>query len=100
EPEDDADWAARVARHRERRPAEWVTLEVGAAGDLGAVLGSLTGSVLLDSLGTWVAGLPDLGAGGREGLALIDGLVARRSSGHRTIVVSEEGGLGVHPSSS
>jgi len=98
--EGDADWAARVERHRERRPSSWATVEVEPGTDLGSVLGSLSGPVLLDSLGTWLAGLADLGAGGDQGVALCGGLVARRSAGHATIVVSEEVGLGVHPSSS
>jgi adenosylcobinamide kinase/adenosylcobinamide-phosphate guanylyltransferase len=50
---DDQDLADRVARHRERRPAEWYTAEAGL--DLDSVLRSLSGSVLLDSLGPWVA---------------------------------------------
>jgi len=99
-PEGDADWAARVQRHRDGRPADWATVEVDRAADLDSLLKSLTGPVLLDSLGTWLAGLPDLGATGVEGAALCQGLVDRRSSGHPTIVVSEEVGLGVHPSSS
>jgi adenosylcobinamide kinase / adenosylcobinamide-phosphate guanylyltransferase len=99
-PSGDAEWAQRVQRHRERRPPEWLTVEVEPAGDLGSLLESITGGVLLDSVGTWLAGLADLGAGGAEGIALREGLVARRSAGHPTIVVSEEVGLGVHPSSS
>jgi len=93
----DADWAARVQRHRERRPADWVTVEVGGQ-ELGSVLRSLSGPVLLDSLGTWLAGLGDLGTGGDQTTALCDGLISRRSAGHPTILVSEEVGLGVHPS--
>jgi adenosylcobinamide kinase/adenosylcobinamide-phosphate guanylyltransferase len=99
-PEGDTDWAERVARHRARRPAGWTTVEVGPTEQIDSVLGSIAGPVLLDSVGTWLAGLADLGAGGDDGLALRDRLVARRSAGHPTIVVSEEVGLGVHPSSS
>lgn len=99
-PPEDTEWAQRVRRHRERRPPEWLTVEVEPAGELGSLLESITGGVLLDSVGTWLAGLADLGANGQEGLALRDGLVTRRSAGHPTIVVSEEVGLGVHPSSS
>ena len=98
-PEGDADWAERVERHRARRPADWATVEVRRAADLGSVLSSITGGVLLDSVGTWLAGLADLGAGGGEAIGLRDGLVARRSAARPTIVVSEEVGLGVHPSS-
>jgi adenosylcobinamide kinase/adenosylcobinamide-phosphate guanylyltransferase len=93
-PDGDADWAARVQRHRERRPSDWVTVEIGAGRRLRSVLESMAGPVLVDSLGTWLTGMDDLGAGG-ESAALCDGLIARRSAGHPTILVSEEVGLGV-----
>ena len=86
----DEDFAARIAAHRARRPAEWTTIEAGR--DLPAAVGSATGSVLVDSLGTWVAGAPDFDADPAElcaALAAHDGDV---------VVVSEEVGLGVHPS--
>ena len=87
---DDADHAARVEAHRARRDASWTTVEAGA--DLPAVLRSTTGTVLVDSLGTWVTGSdlsPDL-----------DALrAALRDRAGDTVVVSEEVGLGVHPSS-
>ncbi|BBH16202.1 cobalamin biosynthesis protein CobU [Nocardioides baekrokdamisoli] len=47
---DDADWAARVAAHRARRPSEWSTVETG---DLVSAL-SVEGPVLIDCLGTWL----------------------------------------------
>lgn len=87
----DADMARRIARHRERRPAHWETVEVGR--DLPGALASVEGTVLVDALGTWVAGLHAFEAD-RE--ALCHALVHR--SGH-SVVVSEEVGLGVHPSS-
>jgi cobalamin 5'-phosphate synthase/cobalamin synthase len=83
----DDDFAARVARHRERRPPGWSTVEEPCA--VPDVLARLDGLVLLDALGTWVANdpAPDL-----------DGLVAALTSrSGDTIVVSEEVGLGVHP---
>lgn len=87
----DADMAARIERHRARRPAEWPTLEVGAG--LAAALDRVTGPVLVDSLGTWVAAHDGFAA---DTSALCAAL-GRRSA--PTIVVSEEVGLGVHPSS-
>ena len=89
---DDQDLSARVARHRRRRPAEWRTLEAGL--DLPGVVRSLAGSMLLDSLGPWVA------AHGEDGT--VDGAAFCRALTERTgdsVVVSEEVGLGVHPSS-
>jgi adenosyl cobinamide kinase/adenosyl cobinamide phosphate guanylyltransferase len=88
---DDQDLADRVARHRARRPADWYTAEAGL--DLASVLRSLSGSVLLDSLGPWVALHGDAVV---DGVALCRALTAR--VGH-SVVVSEEVGLGVHPSS-
>lgn len=52
---DDADWAARVAAHRSRRPVGWTTLETG---DLAAALRS-PGPVLVDCLGTWLTRVVD-----------------------------------------
>ena len=79
----------RIARHRARRPAAWRTIEVAAG--LPDALRAVEGPVLLDSLGTWVAGLEDLAAD-REAL-----VAALRERSGSTVVVSEEVGLGVHP---
>lgn len=48
---DDADWAARVAAHQERRPATWSTVE---STDAASGLWEAEGPVLLDCLGTWL----------------------------------------------
>lgn len=85
----DADLAARVARHRARRPASWTTVESGP--DLPAVLRATTGTVLLDALGPWLAAAHDLAV---DAGALCDALTTRAGD---TVVVSEEVGLGVHP---
>ncbi|MCL2543385.1 MAG: bifunctional adenosylcobinamide kinase/adenosylcobinamide-phosphate guanylyltransferase [Nocardioidaceae bacterium] len=53
---DDADWAARIARHRSSRPAAWTTLETR---DVAGVLGTAGRPVLVDCLGTWLQGLVD-----------------------------------------
>jgi adenosyl cobinamide kinase/adenosyl cobinamide phosphate guanylyltransferase len=86
----DADFAARIERHRQRRPATWVTTEVGA--DLPQVLGSENGTTLVDSLGTWVAASLNFEV---DAAALCRALQKRSGD---TILVSEEVGLGVHPS--
>jgi len=92
----EADWEARVARHRARRPPHWRTVELPQGGDLGAALRAVAGVALVDSLGTWLAGLP--GFGEEEGLSrLADALRWREAAGLATVVVSEEVGLGVHP---
>lgn len=89
---DDADMAARVELHQRRRPLSWMTVEAGPD-DLPHLLASARGTVLLDSLGTWLASSETL-APDVDGLC--GALTARRDA---TVVVSEEVGLGVHPSS-
>jgi adenosyl cobinamide kinase/adenosyl cobinamide phosphate guanylyltransferase len=89
--ESDDDHRARIAAHRARRDPAWETIECGA--DLADALRSLTGSVLVDSLGTWVTAHAGFDVDVDE---LCKAMAAR--DGH-TIVVSEEVGLGVHPSS-
>lgn len=85
----DDDFARRVARHRARRPSEWSTVETGRA--LIPALGQARGTVLVDALGTWVAGHADFAVD-------VDGLCAALCGrGGDTVVVSEEVGLGVHP---
>ena len=88
---DDQDLSARVARHRQRRPADWGTLEAGL--DLPIVVRALEGSMLLDSLGPWVALHED---GQVDSATLCRALTERTGD---SVVVSEEVGLGVHPSS-
>ena len=87
---DDRDLADRVAQHRARRPPAWATVEAGA--DLPAVLRGVAGVVLVDSLGPWVGSAPDMAV---DASSLCEALVARDGD---TVVVSEEVGLSVHPS--
>jgi adenosylcobinamide kinase/adenosylcobinamide-phosphate guanylyltransferase len=86
---DDLDLAARVAHHQARRPPEWRTVQAGVG--LPELLRTVTGSVLLDSLGPWVAAVP--------GMAVDAGLLCSALAGRDgdTVVVSEEVGLSVHP---
>lgn len=86
----DADLAARIAEHRARRPASWETIESGP--DLPGVLKATGGTVVLDALGPWVATAPNF----RVDAAALCGALRRRDGD--TVVVSEEVGLGVHPS--
>lgn len=87
----DTDMVERIADHQARRPSAWRTLDVGA--DLTGTLAQLEGTALVDGLGTWLAAH-------RLGTVDEDGLVAAltRRAGD-TVVVSDEVGLGVHPSS-
>lgn len=60
EPGTDAEWAARIAAHRLRRPAHWNTIETN---DVAAVLWGTANAVLVDCLGTWLtAHLDELNA--------------------------------------
>jgi adenosylcobinamide kinase/adenosylcobinamide-phosphate guanylyltransferase len=119
----DAEWAARVAGHRARRPAWWRTVETndlagvlagarGASGAPGAkgVLGAkgasgAQGAVLIDGIGTWLAAVMDeCGAWGGSAVwgagvaGRIAGLVAAwRQTEAYVVAVSDEAGLGVVP---
>ena len=88
----DDDLAARVQRHRDRRPGDWHTVEAGP--DLVAALRDAPSdrTVLVDSLGTWVAAHDAFAV---DGSSLLDALRDRRAD---TVLVSDEVGLGVHPS--
>jgi len=87
----DEEMERRVAAHRARRPTTWRTVELASSTELPAVLAHLDGSVLVESLGTWVASAPDLEV---DAQALVSALQARSGS---TVLVSEEVGLAVHP---
>jgi adenosyl cobinamide kinase/adenosyl cobinamide phosphate guanylyltransferase len=91
----DVDLAARVEAHRVRRPTDWATLEapVGDPDALPEVLRSITGTMVVDSLGPWVSGAPGM-------VVDVDDLCAALTGRHGdTVVVSEEVGMGVHPAS-
>lgn len=101
---DDADWAARVAAHRARRPAAWATLETG---DLAAALAT-PGPVIVDCLGTWLTGAIDArglwDAPSAEASAVVSGLVdaalavvEARDRHDAVVLVTNEVGLGVVP---
>jgi adenosylcobinamide kinase / adenosylcobinamide-phosphate guanylyltransferase len=104
--EDDAEWAARVAEHRGRRPAHWRTTETL---DLEQVLKSDDPApVLVDCLSLWLARVLDEcgvwaadgdgGDSGAEVTARVDRLVrAWRDTSRHVVAVSNEVGCGVVP---
>ncbi|MCF6525802.1 bifunctional adenosylcobinamide kinase/adenosylcobinamide-phosphate guanylyltransferase [Streptomyces sp. JJ36] len=105
--EGDADWAARVAAHRERRPASWRTTETC---DLVPLLREPEGPLLVDCLALWLTHVMDeVGAwddarwektGARELAERVAELAAAVRATRRTVVaVSNEVGSGVHPAS-
>lgn len=92
----DADWTARLERHRRRRPSTWQTHEVGA--ELSAAVRACTSGqvALVDSLGTWVAASLETDEESWE--LAVHGLVSAIQE--RTvplILVGEECGWGVSP---
>src|SRR2546421_11900854 len=96
--DDDPEWAARLAAHRERRPAAWQTDEVGAEpGRLAGLLAEIKPdqTVLVDDLGGWMAAL--LAAGGPVPEAVEALSAAVREAAGRLGGVSPEGGLSVVP---
>ncbi len=103
---DDADWAARIAAHRARRPATWTTEE---SRDVAGVLDGAGGAVLVDCLGTWLTGVIDdaglweaaVGEVEAHVLGLLDdvlaALEARGEDAPDVVLVTNEVGLGVVP---
>lgn len=96
---DDADWQARIAAHRLRRPATWETVETA---DLAGALAT-TEPTIVDCLGTWLtrfvddallwdAPMPEIS--GRVEEAVDDAVAAM---GDRVVLVTNEVGLGVVP---
>lgn len=98
--------AARIDAHLRRRPAAWTTVQVGDA--LGeAVAGGQC--VLLDGLGTWIAGVlhrarafddPSeavLAAAGERVRAEVEAIVQAARAGTAVVVVAEDAGAGVLP---
>jgi adenosylcobinamide kinase/adenosylcobinamide-phosphate guanylyltransferase len=56
DPASDAEWAARIADHRVRRPAHWSTVETS---DVAGVLRTAPGAIMIDCLGTWLTAVVD-----------------------------------------
>lgn len=98
----DAEMAARIARHQAERPAHWTTIE--APLDLaGAIRAAGAGCVVVDCLTLWLTNClcqPDPAAFAGRRAALLATLAARRSlegGNADLILVSNETGLGIVP---
>ncbi|QMU75842.1 bifunctional adenosylcobinamide kinase/adenosylcobinamide-phosphate guanylyltransferase [Streptacidiphilus sp. PB12-B1b] len=101
----DAEWAQRVALHRERRPAAWRTAETCALEPLLAADG---GPLLIDCLALWLTAAMDecdawsdaaWAATGEDRLRARTGalLDAWRTTPRRVVAVSNEVGSGIVP---
>lgn len=104
----DAEWAARIAAHVARRPAEWLTVEPAGPGGLAELVAGARASdppLLVDDLATWLTGVLDatgswdggdaaLAEAGRYADGLVDAVAACPA---RLVLVSAEVGLGVVP---
>lgn len=97
----DPDWDARVALHRSRRPAHWVTEETSALDDVIARAG---GAVLIDCLGTWLTAVLDDGlwdatteSAGAVVVERLDAFCTALTTLPEAVIVTNEVGLGVVP---
>ncbi|WP_419150197.1 bifunctional adenosylcobinamide kinase/adenosylcobinamide-phosphate guanylyltransferase [Rhodococcus pyridinivorans] len=100
--EGDAEWAERVALHRERRPDSWSTIETS---DVAKVLRDADEPLLVDCLGTWLTARLDLhdvwntGDPAAVHADIEDLLDAWRQARVPVVAVSNEVGSGVVPAS-
>lgn len=96
----DLDFAARIATHRERRPADWAVIE---SADPAAVLGEpVDGTTLIDDIGTWLTARIDARDAWESPRGTVtpdaDALVAAVTAYPRhLVIVSPEVGMGIIP---
>jgi adenosyl cobinamide kinase/adenosyl cobinamide phosphate guanylyltransferase len=99
----DAEWDARIAAHRDRRPEGWDTVETG--GDPGALADVLRSTehrtLLVDDLGGWLTAVFDAAGAWEDPAGVVrpcDELVAAVAACRtRLVLVSPEVGWGVVP---
>lgn len=104
EPED-AEWAERIARHREHRPEHWRSIDVTDVAEVADLLAASGGAVLLDSVTSWLdllmrsVGLWDDAGDAKDRLAAaIDRFVGAWAATPRHVVaVTDEIGSGLAP---
>jgi adenosylcobinamide kinase / adenosylcobinamide-phosphate guanylyltransferase len=94
----DAEWAQRVAQHRDRRPAHWSTVETD---DITTELRQSPGSpTLIDDLGGWLTRTLDRHQAWENGSVAVpvdDMVAAVGAFGSTLVLVSPEVGLTVVP---
>ncbi len=94
----DVEFQDRVIVHRRRRPATWSTYEADSLDDLVTFLTSASTPVLVDSLGSLVARV--IVEETRRPKDYLDNFVSALANCKSSVVVSEEVGLAIHPTSS
>jgi adenosylcobinamide kinase / adenosylcobinamide-phosphate guanylyltransferase len=97
----DLDFGERIAKHRERRPADWTVIE---SADPTAVLNApaTAGTILIDDIGTWLTARIDArdawgsprGTVSPDADALVTAVAAYRN---RLVIVTPEVGMGIIP---
>jgi adenosylcobinamide kinase/adenosylcobinamide-phosphate guanylyltransferase len=96
-PDGDAEWARRVAVHRGRRPASWMTVETA---DVATELRSEHTATLVDDIGSWLTAAMDRAQawdGGSVTADIEDLVEAVRAFPAPLVLVSPEVGLTVVP---
>lgn len=94
---EDAGFQDRVELHRRRRPATWTTYEAESLDALVRFLTSTTAPILLDSLGSLIARV--IFEETRDPKDYLDSFVSALASCKSSVVVSEEVGHCIHPTS-
>lgn len=93
---EDQEWHARLAIHRQRRPADWRLWEVPVGLSAAIRAGQATDCLLVDSLGTWLAN--ELGQDEDQWQETTENLIVNvQQTAATTIFVAEETGWGVVP---
>ncbi|MFM2313330.1 MAG: bifunctional cobalamin biosynthesis protein CobP [Cyanobacteriota bacterium] len=92
----DREWATRILKHQQRRPATWKTITINI--DIPSYLkqASTSDCLLIDSLGTWVANLMELDKVAWQEMS-DRFLSSLQTTAATTILVGEETGWGVVP---
>lgn len=92
----DGDMAARIARHRADRPADWTTVEEPL--DVAEAVRNAEGFLIIDCLTVWLGNALHHGWTDDRVMDEVDDVVdALRTRSTSAVVVSNEVGLGVHP---
>ena len=92
----DLEWQARVQRHRDRRPQDWITQAVPFNLAQAIHTAPIAHCLLVDSLGTWLANCLDQSEEDWEKTTQ-SLLASLQSTSNTVILVAEETGWGVVP---